>query len=290
MTLSSVSRNAGPFVKTVHEDTLHIVFLISLSTSILTHTSGSFPLLTVGVNQDIGAIESRQQNQNIERITNSRLKRNARLLICLAVAVLVLFLAHQMFLTRKARAHASVRKVADAVRSFQEREGRWPLSLEELGDPTLTEFEGVRFEYDPTNVMVRLPIWFEKPSLLEALIGLKGGDGNYGIGLLPPAHYSVLDTGSSNRPLPNMTEMMGMTRVECESKYHLNQYKTWDRWVWLKDGEIRILYFAERGDLMLNYSESGTVTSVSWHPSDLSQEERVRKMTDSWNGRDMKRE
>jgi len=55
------------------------------------------------------------------------------------------------------------------MQQHKERTGRWPKSLDELADQTLTQYQGSRFYYDPTRLWLALPLQYYDRSFLHLM-------------------------------------------------------------------------------------------------------------------------
>ncbi|MES2593896.1 MAG: hypothetical protein V4662_01090 [Verrucomicrobiota bacterium] len=69
--------------------------------------------------------------------------------------------------TERGRAWSAVHELGEGVIAFRSQTGRWPKSLDEIGQPSLLSHEGTFFVYDAKNPFITLPKefptnWFKR--------------------------------------------------------------------------------------------------------------------------------
>lgn len=112
------------------------------------------------------------------------------LLLCIVAS------PYALFHVRVRSAWAALSSVSDAVREYKDENGTWPRSLAQLGAPSLLQYRGIQFSYDPHVPMVALPIEIQKPSILHRLssgrLGSLTTDGNFAMSFGKTFHDEVL--------------------------------------------------------------------------------------------------
>jgi hypothetical protein len=135
--------------------------------------------------------------RNVQRAIQARLRSHWPLLLlvlCTGLCFTAVF-AYSLLTDTHQEAWDALHRAARAMQEYKERTGRWPKSLDDLEDQTLTRYQGVRFQYDQKRLT--LPIRFEEePTLLYRITrGRFGGKQSEG-------YFSILIAEEQIRDAP----------------------------------------------------------------------------------------
>ena len=66
-----------------------------------------------------------------------------------------------------------------AVREYKDKNGRWPDSLDVIPNEDLKSYNGITFEYDPTNRVIRLPGYHRDENVFSRTLGWRTASGSW---------------------------------------------------------------------------------------------------------------